>query len=48
MENQEHTNSSEEQAEDEKFVTLLASIIVGFFFDTYQHEEGNSIFENIE
>jgi hypothetical protein len=48
MENLEQTNLSEDQAREEKFVTLLASIIVGNFFKTYEHEEGNSLFENIE
>ena len=48
MENLECTNSGETQVEEEKFVTLLASIIVGNFFKTYEHEEGNSLFENIE
>ena len=48
MERLEHTNRSDEDLDEEKFVTLLASIIVGNFFKTYEHEEGNSLSENIE
>lgn len=48
MEHLEHTNRSNEDLDDEKFVTLLASIIVGFFFKTYEYEESNYLSENIE
>lgn len=48
MERLEHTNRSDEDVDDEKFVTLLASIIVGFFFNTYEYEESNRLSENIE
>jgi len=48
MERLEHTNRSDEDLDEEKFVTLLASIIVGSFFNTYEYEESNRLSENIE
>ncbi|WP_254412124.1 hypothetical protein [Dyadobacter diqingensis] len=48
MERLEHTNRSDENVDDEKFATLLASIVVGFFFNTYEYEESNRLSENIE
>ena len=48
MERSENTNRSDENVDDEKFVILLASIIVGYFFNTYEYEESNRVSENIE
>jgi hemerythrin len=47
MENLEQIGQRKDEEKEEKFVNLLASVIVEFFFKNIKNEERNCVSENL-